>query len=292
MNQNLLVKNFTKPPKGIQYEKDVSTNDYAKFTIYPFKRGFGQTVGNVFRRVLLSSIPGYAITAMKASGYKDDGDLYTISSAFESIPGVKEDTFDIVNNIKNVKLSLLQDLETRSITIDKEGPCVITAADLEVDDLIEVVNKDLHIMTLSEKAKVSFVFQIDLGCGYVDLDRQENYGDADVMTILIDAQFSPVKKIKYDVTDTRIGQRSDFDKLTFELWTDGTITPEDTLGLVAKILTDQFSTFINFKVEDVAEEVVEKDENQELKQFFLHQLKNLIYLFVQVTVLEMKIFEQ
>ncbi|HBD92809.1 MAG: DNA-directed RNA polymerase subunit alpha [Spirochaetes bacterium GWF1_31_7] len=274
MNQNLLVKSFTKP-KGIQYEKDVLTPNYGKFVIYPFERGFGHTVGNVFRRVLLSSIPGYAITAIRVQTWNDKNELSILPSPFEAIPEVKEDTFDIINNLKNVKIKLLQDIESRTIKIEKKGAGDITALDLQVDDFIEITNKDLHIMTLTKDANISIELQIDSGRGYVDIDRQESYGEHDISTILIDADFSPVRKIKYEVTDTRIGQRSDYDKLIFELWTDGTQSPEDTMGIAAKILTDHFSTFINFKVEEVSEEKVEKDEDQELKQILSTPVEEL-----------------
>ena len=274
MNQNLLVKGFTKP-KSISYEKDELTPNYGKFTIYPFERGFGHTVGNVFRRVLLSSIPGYAITALRVQSWDSEGKLTVLPSPFANIPEAKEETFEFINNLKNVKIKLLDDVDSRTIKIEKKGACVITAEDLEIDGNVEVINKDLHLLTLSDNANVSIDLQIDGGRGYVDIDRQEKYGDKEVSSILIDAIFSPIEKVAYQVTDTRIGQRSDYDKLTFEIWTDGTVSPEDAMGIAAKILTDHFSIFINFKLPEVNEEHEEKDEDQELKQILLTPVEEL-----------------
>ncbi len=274
MNQNLLVKGFPKP-KNIIYEKGDMTSNYGKFTIYPFERGFGHTVGNVFRRVLLSSIPGFAISAIRVQSQNKNGELKVLSSPFENIPEVKEDTFDIINNLKKVSVKLLDDIESRTIRIEKKGACVIKASDLQIDDTIEILNKELHIMTLMGDADISIEMQIDSGRGYVDAERQEPYRDGDVNALLIDAMFSPIEKVKYEVVDTRVGQRSDYDKLIFELWTDGSITPEDAMGIAAKFLTDQFSTFINFKVEHYDEEKEVKDEDQELKQILLTPVEEL-----------------
>lgn len=274
MNQNLLVKGFTKP-KSIQYEKDELTPSYGRFVIYPFERGFGHTVGNVFRRVLLSSIPGYAITAIRVQSWNDKNELYVLPSPFENIPEVKEETLDIINSLKNVKLRLLDDIDSRTIKLDFKGASSFTAGKLKIDDSIEVMNPDLHIMTFTEKANVTIELQIDAGRGYIDIDRQEKYGEKDISTILIDSIFSPVDKVKYEVSDTRIGQRTDYDKLIFELWTDGTISPEDAMGIAAKILTDHFSVFINFKVPEVNEEKEEKDEDQELKQILMTPVEEL-----------------
>lgn len=274
MNQNLLVKGFTKP-KNVHYEKDELTPNYGKFVIYPFERGFGHTIGNVFRRVLLSSIPGYAITAMRVQSWNASGELSILPSPFGNIPEAKEETFEFINNLKNVKIRLLDEMDSRTIRIERKGASVITAGDLEIDDNIEVVNRDFHLLTLSERANVSIELQIDAGRGYVDIDRQEKYGDKDVSSILIDAIFSPIEKVAYQVSDTRIGQRSDYDKLTFELWTDGTVSPEDAMGIAAKLLTDHFSLFINFKLPDVDEEKEEKDEDQELKQILLTPVEEL-----------------
>ena len=139
MNQNLLVKGFTKP-KSISYDKDELTPNYGKFTIHPFERGFGHTVGNVFRRVLLSSIPGYAITALRVQSWDNEGNLSILPSPFANIPEAKEETFEFINNLKNVKVKLLDDQVSRTVKIEKKGACVITAADLAVDDNIYYPN--------------------------------------------------------------------------------------------------------------------------------------------------------
>ncbi|MCG8568914.1 MAG: DNA-directed RNA polymerase subunit alpha [Spirochaetes bacterium] len=264
VNQNLLIKGFKKP-KNIVYDKDEITPNYGKFTIHPFERGFGYTIGNVFRRVLLSSIPGFAITAMRIETWDKDGNQVVLPSQFHPIPEVKEETFEIINNLKGLKVRLLEDIESKTIKIEKNGAGEITGADLVVDDTIEVVNQDQHIMTFSENANISIEFQIDLGRGYVDAESQEEYIET-IDTIPIDAIFSPIEKIKYEVTNTRIGQRSDYDKLIFEIWTDGTISPEDALGIAAKILTEHFQIFINFKIPVLDEETEEQDEDEELRE--------------------------
>lgn len=264
MNQNLLIKGFKKP-KNITYEKDELTPNYGRFIIHPFERGFGYTVGNIFRRTLLSSIPGFAITAIRIQTWNENNELKVLHSSFEAIPEVREETFDVISNFKNVKVRLLEDIESKTIKIEKTGAGTITAADLMVDDTIEIMNPDLHIMTLSEKSNIAIELQIDLGRSYVDAETQEEYIET-IDTIPIDAIFSPVEKVKYEVTNTRIGQRSDYDKIIFELWTDGTVSPEDALGIAAKILTDHFSIFINFKIPVIDEESEEQDEDEELRE--------------------------
>jgi len=264
VNQNLLIKGI-KRPKDITYVKEELTPSYGRFAIYPFERGFGHTVGNVFRRTLVSSIPGFAISAIRVQTWNGSNESFVLRSQFDSIPEVKEETFDIIANLKSVNIRLLEDIESKTIKVERKGAGNITAADLMVDDTIEVINKDLHIMTLTEKANISIELQIDLGRGYIDAESQEEYVEA-VDTIPIDAIFSPIDKVKYEVSNTRIGQRSDYDKLVFELWTNGTITPEDALGIAAKILTDHFQLFINFKVPDINEENEEQDEDEELRE--------------------------
>ena len=208
MNQNLLVKGFKKP-KSITYDKDELTPNYGKFIIHPFERGFGYTIGNVFRRVLLSSIPGFAITAMRVQTWNESNDMSVLRSAFEPIPEAREETFEVINNLKNVKVRLLEDIESKTIKIEKKGACTVTAGDLMVDDTIEILNPELHILTLSEKGNMTMELQIDLGRSYIDAESQEEYVET-VDTIPIDAIFSPIEKVKYEVTNTRIGQRSDY----------------------------------------------------------------------------------
>src|SRR4030043_1490303 len=217
----MLLKGFKKP-KNIIYEKEEQSSNYGKFIVHPFERGFGHTIGNTFRRVLFSSMPGYAISAIRVQTYNKKNDVKILSSAFEPIDEVLEETFEVIKNLKNVKLRLMDDIESKTIRIERKGECTITAGDLQVDDTIDVINKDLKIMTLTNKAHVEIEIQIDLGRGYVDSERQEEYIET-VNTIPIDANFSPIEKVRYSVENTRVGQRSDYDKLIIKVWTNGTI---------------------------------------------------------------------
>lgn len=257
MNQKILLKGFKKP-KSISYEKEEQKSNYGKFIIYPFERGFGYTLGNTLRRVLLSSLPGYAISAMRIETYNSNGDVKVLSSEFEPIPEVKEETLEIINNLKSIKLRLLEEIESKTIRIEKKGFCEIKAEDLAIDDTIEILNKDFHILTLSEKGHIVIELQIDLSRGYVDVERQ-NENIEDINAIPIDAMYSPIEKVKYEVTNARVGQRSDYDKLIFEIWTNGTIKPEDAMAGSAKILKEYLQLFINFQ-EEVEEEEKEFDD--------------------------------
>jgi len=263
VNQKVLLKGFKKP-KNISYEKEEQTPNYGKFVIYPFERGFGHTIGNTFRRVLLSSLPGYAISAIRIETRNQAGDTKVLSSEFELIPEVLEETLEVVNNLKSVKLKLNEGIESKTIRLERKGVQTIVAGDIAIDDSIEVINKDLHIMTLSEKADVTIELQVDLGRGYVDSERQEEYVEL-VDVIPIDSMYSPIDKVKFEVSNTRVGQRSDYDKLIFEVWTDGTIKPEDAIAGSAKILKEYFQVFINFKEEDEEEEKEQEDGVNEFK---------------------------
>ena len=259
MARKNLLKGF-KRPKGITFEHSESDANYGKFIAYPFERGYGVTMGNTLRRILLSSIQGYAISAIRITSYGDDGTPKVITSEYEAIPEVAEDTPDIINNLKAVKINLSGGEEEKVIVVEAKGPGTITAKDIQVDDTLEVVNKDLLICTLMEKANLELEIQIDLGRGYVPSERSEKYVEI-IGTIPIDAVFSPVKKVKYLVENTRVGQRTDYDKLILEIWTDGTIAPEDALAEAAKIAKDHLSIFINFD-EEAAEDEGEIDEEE------------------------------
>jgi DNA-directed RNA polymerase subunit alpha len=264
VNQKMLLKGF-KRPKNISYDKSEQNPNYGKFTIFPFERGFGYTIGNSFRRVLLSSLPGYAISAIRIQTHDADNKVQILSSEFEPIPEVIEETLEVIKNLKNVKIKLSDDIESKTIRIERKGECAITAADLKIDETVQVVNSDHHIMTLSEKGHIEIELQIDLGRGYVDAERQQEYLEI-IDAIPIDAIYSPIEKASYEVTNTRVGQRSDYDKLIFEMWTDGTIKPEDAMGSAAKILKEYFQVFINFEEEDEEPEPDVDTEEQELKQ--------------------------
>jgi DNA-directed RNA polymerase subunit alpha len=263
MARKNLLKGF-KRPKGITFEHSESNTNYGKFVAYPFERGYGVTMGNTLRRILLSSIQGYAITAIRITSYGEDGSPKVITSEYEAIPEVAEDTPDIINNLKAVKINLPDGEEEKVIVVEAKGPGSITAKNLEVDDTIQVINKDLLIATLMDKANLELEVQIDLGRGYVPSERSEKYIEI-IGTIPIDAVFSPVTKVKYAVENTRVGQRTDYDKLNLEIWTDGTIAPEDALAEAAKIAKDHLSIFINFDEESAEDEGAIDEEEARIR---------------------------
>lgn len=244
MARKNLLKGF-KRPKGITFEHSEVNSNYGKFIAYPFERGYGVTMGNTLRRILLSSIQGYAITAIRITSYDAEGGSKVITNEYEAIPEVAEDTPDIITNLKQVQLKLTNDEDEKVIVVESKGPGKLTAKDLAIDSTVEVVNKGLHIATLMEAANLEFEIQIDLARGYVPSERNEKYIEI-IGTIPLDAMFSPVQKVKYSVENTRVGQRTDYDKLILEIWTDGTLAPEDALAEAAKIAKDHLSIFINF----------------------------------------------
>jgi DNA-directed RNA polymerase subunit alpha len=234
-----------KRPKGITYEHGELRQNYGKFTAAPFEPGFGTTIGNTLRRVLLSSIEGYAITAIKITSYNETGTAHVISSEFETIPNVVEDSLEVINNLKQIRLKLPDDTEQDIVLYEWSGKGEIKSDDFARTGQVEVLSTGQHVMTLMDDAKLEIEVQIDLGRGYVPSDVNERYVDI-IGTIPLDAIFSPVKKVKYAVEPTRVGQRSDYDKLILEIWTDGTIRPDDALAEAAKIAKDHLSVFINF----------------------------------------------
>ncbi|MBN1835726.1 MAG: DNA-directed RNA polymerase subunit alpha [Spirochaetales bacterium] len=259
MARKNLLKGF-KRPKGITFEHAEADKNYGRFIAYPFERGYGVTMGNTLRRILLSSIQGYAISAIRITSYGDDGAPKVITSEYEAVPHVAEDTLDVINNLKQVKLLMPGGEEEKVIVVAAKGPKSLTAADLQTDDTLTIINKDLPIATLMDKANLELEIQIDLGRGYVPSERSEKYVEV-VGTIPVDAVFSPVTKVKYAVENTRVGQRTDYDKLVLEVWTDGTLPPEDALAEAAKIAKDHLTIFINFD-EEASEDDGELDEEE------------------------------
>jgi DNA-directed RNA polymerase subunit alpha len=256
-----LLKGFKKP-KGITFEHSEVAANYGRFVAYPFERGFGVTIGNTLRRILLSSIQGYAVSAVKITTYKDDGSPHIIASEYEPIPEVVEDTPDFINNLKQVQLRLAGDLEEKTILVEAKGGRTLTAKDMAVDNDVEIINGAFPIATLMDKANIEIEIQINLGRGYVPAERNEKYIEV-IGTIPIDAIFSPIQKVKYSVENTRVGQRTDYDKLILEIWTDGTITPDDALAEAAKIAKDHFTIFINFDEADAAgDDEIDEDEER------------------------------
>ncbi|MDR2020939.1 MAG: DNA-directed RNA polymerase subunit alpha [Treponema sp.] len=244
MARKNLLKGF-KRPKGITFEHGDLKQNYGKFTASPFEPGFGTTVGNTLRRVLLSSIQGYAITAIKVASYNEAGTAHVVSSEFETIPNVVEDTLEVINNLKQIRLKLPEGTEQDILLYEWSGKGEIKSDDFARTGQVEVLSTGQHVMTLMDNAKLEVEIQIDLGRGYVPSEVNERYVDV-IGTIPLDAIFSPVKKVKYAVEPTRVGQRADYDKLVLEIWTDGTVRPDDALAEAAKIAKDHFSVFINF----------------------------------------------
>ncbi|HKK49813.1 MAG TPA: DNA-directed RNA polymerase subunit alpha [Alkalispirochaeta sp.] len=259
MARKALLKGF-KRPKGITFEPSESSPDYGTFVAYPFERGYGHTIGNSLRRVLLSSIPGAAPTAVRMTIYDAEGNQRFLSSEFEAIPGVMEDTPDVMNRLRRLQVALPESADQKVIFVELKGSQTVTGANFAVDG-VEVTNQDLPVMTLMEDAWIDVELQIDLGRGFVPAELNEQYID-EVGTIALDAMYSPVRRVKYNVENTRVGQRNDFDKLLLEVWTDGTISPVDAVGEAAKIAKDHFDVFINFNEDEVGSD---DDEDEEMK---------------------------
>ena len=264
MARKNLLKGFKKP-KGITFEHSEVNKNYGKFIAYPFERGYGTTVGNTLRRVLLASIQGYAVSAVRITSYDEDGTAHVLSSEYESIPEVVEDTPDVINKLKQLQIRLDEDVEQKTITVELKGSGVMTGADLEVDSGIVVENKEITILTMMENANLEVEIQIDLGRGYVPAEVNEKYVEV-IGTIPIDAVFSPIRRVKYAVENTRVGQRTDYDKLVFEVWTDGTLRPEDAVAEAAKIAKDHFTIFINFDEDDIAGDEEVDEEEQRIRK--------------------------
>jgi DNA-directed RNA polymerase subunit alpha len=229
-------------PKRIEIDETTHTAFYGEFSCQPLERGFGTTLGNALRRVLLSSIQGAAIFSVK---------FYGVLHEFSTIPGVKEDVTDIILNLKGVRLKLHQD-GPRTIRIDASRQGAITAGDIETDGTVEILNPDHHIATLLGKASFKAEMAVKMGKGYVAAQKEKDPEQPEG-TINIDAIYSPIKKVNYTVTYARVGQVADYDRLILEVWTDGSVLPEDAVAYAAKILKEQLDTFINFSEAEVPE---------------------------------------
>lgn len=236
-------------PKSLRVEKGDDPGRYAKFVCEPLERGFGITLGNALRRVLLSSLRGAAITDIKIDG---------VAHEFSSIPGVVEDVTDIILNLKEVRLKAEVD-EPVTVYIKKEGEGVVKAGDIYGSGSVTVLNPDHYICTTARDAKLYMELTVKTGKGYVPADRDVD-PDLPIGTIPVDAIFSPIQKVSYTVTQARVGQITDYDCLTIEICTDGSINPEDALAYGAKILKEQFAVFINF--EEMPEPIEESGEDE------------------------------
>lgn len=225
-------------PAQLEVEDKTLTATYGKFYAEPFERGFGQTIGNSLRRILLSSLMGASIVAVRIKG---------ILHEFSTVPGVTEDVADIILNLKEVRLRL-NESEQQTLKIEAKGPGTILAKDMIAPPSVEILNPDHKIATLARDAKFEMEMLVKLGRGYVPAERNKEEG-APVDTIFIDAIFSPVQKVNFTVANARVGQRTDYDRLIFEIQTDGSVKPDDAMAYAAKILQDQVSIFVNFQEE-------------------------------------------
>ena len=237
MQQELVARNWRELIRPRQLETDQEPTDrYGKFSCEPLERGFGTTLGNALRRVLLSSLQGAAITSVRVTG---------VMHEFSTIPGVLEDMSDVILNLKDVRLRLHNEGQ-KTLRIHRKGDGILTAGDLMADDSsVEIVNPELKIATLSAEADVEMELTIDTGKSYqrAEMNKDE---EMPIGTIPIDSIYSPIRRVNFIVTPTRVGRDTDFDKLTLEIWTDGTIAPADSLAYAAKILKEQLAIFINF----------------------------------------------
>lgn len=231
------------------------TGNYGKFVVEPLERGFGTTLGNSLRRVLLSSLRGVAVTSVRIDG---------VLHEFSTIEGVKEDVTEIILNLKELRAKLHCN-EAKKVIIDARGECEVRASDIIVDSDVEIINPDLHIATLSGDAKLFMEITLDHGRGYVSADRNK-HPDMPIGHIAVDSIFTPITKVNFQVENTRVGQMTDYDKLTLEVWTCGSIAPDEATSLAAKILTEHLALFVNL-TEHVSgvEIMVEKEENKKEK---------------------------
>ncbi|TFH30185.1 MAG: DNA-directed RNA polymerase subunit alpha [Deltaproteobacteria bacterium] len=237
-------------PRRIDVATDTATGFYGKFMAEPLERGFGTTVGNALRRVLLSSLQGAAITSVRVEGVQHE---------YSAMVGVVEDVTDIILNLKEIRVRM-HSPEPRVITLEVKGPKRIDASQIQTDPMVEILNKDHHIAELAENATLKMEMTVRMGKGYVPAERNLEEG-APIGTIPIDAIFSPVKKVNLTVTNARVGQQTDYDRLSLEIWTDGAILPADSLAYAAKILKDQLTVFINFDEEvEMPEEIAILEE--------------------------------
>ncbi len=257
-------------PKRLQVESDSYTDTYGKFIAEPFERGFGTTLGNSLRRVLLSSLQGGAITSVKIKG---------VLHEFSTIPGVTEDVTSIILNLKGVRLKI-HGQEQRTIRILHKGSGIVTAGDIITDNNVEILNCGHHIATCSADANLEMDLTVKIGKGYVPADRNRDE-KASVGTIPIDSIFTPITKVNFIVTNARVGQMTDYDKLSLEVWTDGSVKPDDAVAYAAKILKEQLTIFINFDEEAEPYEEAENEEDRDKINENLYRLVDELELSVR-----------
>ena len=226
-------------------------NLYGKFVIEPLERGFGTTLGNSLRRILLSSLPGVAVSSVRIDG---------VLHEFSTIPGVKEDVTEIILNLKALSAKLYCD-GPKVVTISASGECVVTAGDIVCDEQVEIINPDLVIATLNEDAHVNMEITLCKGRGYVSADRNKT-PNMPIGVLPVDSIFTPIRKVNYTIENTRVGQMTDYDKLTLEVWTDGSIKPDEATSMAAKILSEHLMLFINLTENVVPVDFNEPEDNK------------------------------
>lgn len=252
-------------PKRVDVDEATHTRFYGEFTIQPLERGFGITLGNALRRVLLSSIQGAAITSVKIDG---------VLHEFSTIPGTKEDVTDIILNLKGVRFKL-GSADTKNVSLAVTNTGVVTAADIVTDGTVEVLNPDHYIATISGGGSLKAQMVVKTGKGYLPA-KKELEPDQPAGTINTDAIFSPIKKVNYIVSHARVGQITDYDKLVMEIWTDGSIAPADAMAFAAKILKQQLDVFINFEEVDEEEIMPEPEgETENLTEILSRSVEDL-----------------
>jgi DNA-directed RNA polymerase subunit alpha len=245
-------------PKGIQIENPDNVPNFGRVIVEPLERGWGHTIGNALRRILLSSLQGAAVSSVKIDGVQHE---------YSTIDGVVEDVADIILNVKQIRLKLLADEET-TLRLDVKGEGDVKASDIEKNPDVEILTPDLHIATINSDAKLKIEMHVMAGHGYVSAEQNRRDGDP-AGIIPVDALFSPVTKVNYVVENTRVGQRTDLDKIIIDIWTNGSISVEDAMGYAAKLLYDHLEVFINFDGDLEPVEVVVRDEKMEKLRLLL-----------------------
>jgi len=248
----------------MEVDEGTHTPFYGKFVCEPLERGFGITLGNALRRVLLSSLQGAAITSLKVDG---------VLHEFSTMPGVKEDVTDLVLSLKRVHLKL-HTSEPKELRLEVKGEGEVRAGDIITDETVEIINPELALATLSKEGRLSVVMKAQWGKGYVPAEFNKSEDDP-IGTLAMDAVFSPIRKVSYKITNARVGRRTDYDKLTIEIWTNGAVHPEDALAQAAKILREQFLVFLNFEEEDKPIEEEKPEREPEINENLFRSVSEL-----------------
>ena len=262
----MIQKNWTDliKPRRLEVDSETHTRSYGKFTCEPLERGFGTTLGNALRRVLLSSLRGAAITAVR---------IRDVHHEFSAIPGVREDVTEILLNLKQVRFKMLTD-GIRMLRLDAAGEAEVKAGDIKTESAVEILNPDHHIATLAADGQLNIEITVKSGKGFVPAEANKEE-DQPIGYIPLDASFSPIRKVNYLVTQARVGQRTDYDKLTLEVWTDGSLSPENAVAFAAKILKEHLTMFINFEEEPAGMEERAMEEPPALNENLYRSVSEL-----------------